>query len=290
LRARALLASLLLAGCSLTVDVEDYTFEEDPCGPRPPACTGGRELAFAIRRIDVPAVNAEGRRDGFDLDGTDTAICNRRDQVAPDGRTGIDNELASVIELYEDLTEFDAGAENERQTISGGPIDLIVLGAVDDLANDDCVEVSRRRALLPEGTELADLDADGDGRLDAGLTFDYTTPAERDPVACSVGGTLHARFSSVVAVLPGTTYEATVDRGRMRLDVSGAEGPSEAMIGGSFRIADLERQFPPAVAEFIARRADLDPSSRTANDCRSISFGIVGTLVPATLGVLRPTR
>lgn len=288
MRAPALLAAVLAAGCTLAVDVDDYTFEEEPCGPRPPACTGGREVAFALRSLGVPPADGEGRRDGFDLDGTDGTICGRPDLVALDGRPGVDNELAEVVELYEELTGIDVRADNARYTISGGPIELVVLGAVDDLGSDDCVEVSRRRARLPEGTELADLDADGDGALDEGLTFDFLTPAERDPVACVIDGVLHARFSTVVSIIAGTTYEANVDRGRLRIPI-GSDGPVDAMFAGSVRIADLDDAFASAVTEFIARRADLDPSSRAANDCSSISFGFVGTLVPATLGALRPT-
>ena len=283
----ALLAALVLSSCSLAVDVDDYTFDVSPCGPRPPSCSGGREIAFALSSLVLPSIDGEGRRDGFDFDGTDATICGRGDFDAPDGRIGVDNGLVEVLELYQELAGVDLRADAERAIVEGGPIQLLVLSGVDDPMNDDCIEVTRRAALRPAGIEIEDLDTDGDGVLDEGLTFDYLTPTDRDPVACSIDGVLHARFPTSFSVIYGTTVEANVDRGRLRMPLDHPDAPTDAMVGGSVRIADLVGGLPDAVVEFIDLRADLDPSSRAANDCGSISFGFGGRFVPATIGMLR---
>ena len=90
---------------------------------------------------------------------------------------------------------------------------LLVLSHVDDLASDDCVEVTQRAGYLPEGVTVADLDRDMDGFLDPDLSFDYGTGREHDPVACSIGGVVHARFPPTTRTSPVGGGEVTADRG-----------------------------------------------------------------------------
>lgn len=279
------LASLLLASCTAITNVDDFTFETEPCGPRPASCTGGREVAFAVRGFSITRLDAMGRREGFDLDGTDAPICDRTDFVSPDGTTGVDNDLAVLFEMYEELMGVDLQAQSRQAAISGGPVQVVVLSHVDDLANDDCIEVTRRTVVLPAGVTLADLDVDHDGLLDANLTFDYQTPDDRDPVACTTMGVVHARFPSTLFVLPGTTSEIRVDRVRMTLRVN-ETSPGTGLVGGSIRVDDLTTGLPRAVVEYIRTQADLDPSSRTARDCTSVSFALGLETVPVHLGML----
>lgn len=279
-------SSLWAGSCASLVDLEPYAFDEDPCDPRPRVCTGGREMVFVVQRSDVPRLDEQGRRDGFDLDGTTDAVCGQRDVEAPDGRPGIDNQMAGILELYEGLTMDTLPAVSARQVVSGEDIQFIVLSHVDDLQDDDCVSVARRPGALPSGTRPEDLDTDGDGLLDPGLTFDFGGARGHDDTACIQGGVVHARFLPIFDNLPGTEIEGTVERGRLRMSVS-EQGSGRALLGGSVRIADLS-SLPTAVVEFLRPRADLSPSSRTARDCSSISFGIHLDVVPAQLGMRAP--
>lgn len=279
-------ASSLLGSCASLVDVDRYEFDDDPCGPRPPMCVGGREVAFVVRRSELPRLDAMGRRDGFDLDGTADAICGHRDLTAPDGREGVDNQLAPILELYEELTMATLPEVSARSVVAGEDLQLIVLSHVDDLQDDDCVSVARRPATLPAGTRIEELDQDGDGLLDPNLTFDFGGARGYDDTACIHDGLVEARFLPIFDNLPGTELEGIVERGRLRMRVS-TDQPNGALLGGSVRLADLE-SLPSAVAEFLRPRADLAPSSRSARDCSAISFGIYLDLVPCALGERSP--
>ncbi len=279
----ALLASI--GSCSATVDVSDFSFDTSPCGPRPPSCSGGREVVYAIHWVDIPRRDAEGRRDGFDLDGTADPICGPIDFVAPDGRTGIDQQMAELLELLEDLGETNTREEAERAAASGDAVALVVISNVDDATNDDCVEVTERTAILPEGVTPEMLDANHDGLLDRELTFDYSSAHEHDPVACIVDGTLHARFPPTARTsFLGVGTEVTVYRGRILLGLEREEG----LIGGALRIDELTGLDETSL-RVLRQAADLEPSSRDADDCASVSFALQMGVVPAHLGTLRPT-
>lgn len=281
----ATIALALATGCTSLVSVDQYSFDVDPCPPQLRECEGGREIAFVVRSSDVARADSVGRREGFDLDGTDAPICGQRDLGAPDGRTAIDNQMAGILELYEDIAGVNIREDAEAQILAGSGIQLVVLSHVDDLEQDDCVEVTQRTGVFPEGVTSADVDADGDGLLDPGLTFDYLPARGHDASACVIDGVVHARFPPVVDTLSGTSIEATVDRGRLRMPIT-PEGSAGAVLGGSIRISELT-SLPPAVIEFLRPRADLDPSSLTTRDCSSISFGVLLDLVPCTLGERR---
>lgn len=277
------LALVLATGCTSLVSVDQYSFDVDPCPPQPRECEGGREVAFVVRSSDVARADAEERRDGFDLDGTDAPICGQRDHIAPDGRTAIDNQMAGILELYEDIAGMSFREHAEAQILAGENIQLVVLSHVDDLEHDDCIEVTQRTGLFPQ--DVSSVDADGDGLLDPGLTLDYLPARGHDASACIVDGVVHGRFPPLVDTLAGTTIEATVDRGRLRMPIT-PEGSIGALLGGSIRISELTA-LPPAVIEFLRPRADLDPSSLAARDCSSISFGVLLDLVPCVLGERR---
>ena len=259
---RAVAITLMLAcigSCTSIVQVDDYTFDVDPCAPRATACTGGRELAFIIRASDYAHADAAGHRDGVDLDGTDASICGQTDFVAPDGRRAIDDQMGPIFELYEDLSHTDLSDMAHDQALAGTNLALVVLSHVDDIENDDCIGIDTRTGYLPDGMTAADLDGDGDGLIDPGLTFDYASPPVGDDTACSIDHVIQARFPATLTLFPSTMLTGTVDRSRIRMSVGVTE--SNAVFGGSIRVADLAG-LPPAVVEFIRPRADLDPSSR----------------------------
>lgn len=267
-------------GCTQLVDPSRFTFDVDPCPPVEGDCTGGTSLTFLIVAADTPPVDAERRRDGFDLDGTSEAICGRSDLGSPTGESGIDNEVAGMVELYESSTGVDLREEGRSANLRGE--DLVVF-FVDhyDGPNDDCVQVTQRRARVPTGTTLADLDGDGDGEIDPGLSFDFGTPTMRDPDACVLGGVAHARFGDVeIALLEGSTRASGV---RLRMPIS-AERIEGALMGGAVPLDELLTVVPPALVEFIRPRADLGATARDANDCTAISFALAFEMVPAERG------
>ena len=89
---------------------------------------------------------------GRDLDGTtsggdDTQSCGTTDFTAPDGRTGIDNELWRImgcIDSYRRTAEFAGGAFEDYHTGAyrdGEVTTVMEITGVDDRQNDDHVEV-----------------------------------------------------------------------------------------------------------------------------------------------------
>ena len=276
--------TLPLGSCVTLVDVGDYSFDVSPCGPRPPSCTpGGVERVYAIRWVDIPRLDTEGRRDGFDLDGTEESICNARDFVAPDGRRGIDQQMAGLLEVLETASGTNTRADSSATAARGEDIGLIVVSGIDDATGDDCVEVTQRSGRLAAG---ATPDMDGDGLLDADGVFDYGTARERDPVACIVDGVLHAEFPPTTRASPVGGGEVTAHHGRMRMATVG-DGPQPGIFGGSLRVDELP-MIDETALRVLRQAADLEPSARGVSDCRAISFALTMEAVPARLGELRP--
>lgn len=287
MRSLALLTmvALPILGCSQIVDVDEYTFDRDVCGPRPEVCPpGGESLTFVIVGSDIPRGDATGRRDGFDLDGTADPICGQMDFTAPDGEVGVDNQLAPMLELYESLAMIDIEADNRATYARGETVSIFFLDEYDG-PDDDCFVVSYREARVPEGVTVEMLDADLDGELDAGLTWDYGPPLFRTPTACSIDGVVHARFlDAVVGFLSGVAGDVNAERGRVRLTIDADGLRARGLIGGALRLVDLVGGLPAEIVEFLRPRADIAPSTRDARDCASISFAVDVVAVPAVRG------
>jgi hypothetical protein len=278
------IAVLAFTGCTQLVEVDDYTFDRDPCGPRPETCpAGGESLTFVIAGSDIPRTDEAGRRNGFDLDGTSDAICGQPDLTDRDGVRGVDNQLAIVLELYESLAGLDLAADNRAAYTRGEMLTLYFLDDYDG-PDDDCFEVSYREARLPDGVDIADLDADLDGELDPGLTWNYGPPLFRSPTSCSIDGVIHAHFLDSVVGFLGVGGEVSTQRGRVEMSIDEGGDRVHGMIGGALRLVDLNDGLPAEVVEFLRPRADIYPSIRDAYDCASISFAIDFEAIPALRG------
>ena len=281
-----LLCSFLLCGaCTQIVDVDDYSFDRDPCGPRPDLCPpGGERLTFIMAASDIPRPDMAGHRNGFDLDGTSEAICGQPDLTNRDGVRGVDNQLAQVLELYESLAGIDIAADNRASYTRGETLTLFFLDDYDG-PNDDCFGLSYREARVPEGVDIADLDADLDGELDPGLTWNYGASLFRSPTACSIDGRIYVHFlDSVVGFVGGIPGEVSAQRGRLEMTIDADGGRAHGLIGGALRLADLNAGLPAEVVEFLRPRADIAPSTRDAYDCASISFAVEFEAIPAVRG------
>jgi hypothetical protein len=281
--AAPLLAAVLAAGCAQLVTFDEYTYDIDPCGPQPPACAAAGERYYVFTEVRVPPASAGRVRDGFDLDGTDEPVCGQPDFTSPRGERGIDNQTAGVIELYESLVGIDVAAERREAHLRGEDLLVLALTGLDDLSEDDCVEVTVRGARVPEGTELSTLDADGDGLVDAGLTFDLAVPTLRDGTACIRDGVVHARFGTTLTRLPGFAEELRSERGRMRMPITASDARG-GIFGGAVPLEDLARGLPAEILEFLRGRADISPSERDARDCASISWALALDAVEARRG------
>jgi hypothetical protein len=271
----------LSAGCAQIVTFDEYTYDIDPCGSQPPECETGNDLAYITTVLDLAREGTGNTRDGFDLDATSEAICGQRDLISPSGVSGVDNQLAPIVELYESLEGVNVGSQLREAFLRGEGLTLIRLRGVDSLENDACVDVSSRTARLPASEPLSSLDSNGDGLIDPSVAFEVEAPTMRDATGCIINGVLHARFPPVPTVIPGIAGEVIAERQRMRASISTSS--IQGALGGALSVDGLIGGVPPEIVEFLRGRADISPSSPTARDCESISFGVVFDGVPASV-------
>ncbi|MFO0647509.1 MAG: hypothetical protein U0326_14810 [Polyangiales bacterium] len=275
----------LLAGCA-----------DDAAAPTPPAGPGIRcespkgvstmvIARFGFVRADTTRA---GVSDGFDLDDHDTAPgesvgCGRQDYTAPDGRHGVDNQLALLIPVVDSMT---GGAlDGAIQTaINGGQLLMtITLEDLDNRCNDPSVTMVFRRVT---GMPFVGSDM----RVDPGQTFDQT----RDlPVTRA-----HGRVENGVLVTDATNIPLPVEvldarftlnlygaRMRLRLDDAGG---AEGIIGGGISISEftataenftIPMSLRGAIGTTMRLVADLAPDDN--GRCQQLSAAVSLSLRPA---------
>lgn len=233
----AALAGLATAGCS----------DDDR-----PACslTGsakGSVITFATF-ARKPNLDEDTVAEGVDIDGLDSNStqeqgCYTDDFVSPDGRRGIDNQLAELLPLIEDFV----GSENIDAILEGAIANgqlLIVLNVegVDDVHNDDCVDVS-----IGAGTGTPFLDSEGSYVAYQTFGFDRDlAPVSHLPFGRIENGILHAGPADVV--LPVRILDAEFNlnlrgaRFRMAIehDPLGGGFSLNGFGGGGLAVADLQ--------------------------------------------------
>lgn len=262
-----------LAGCA-----------DDAPPPAPRRCpTVKREATFVIARLGFVRGDPmpEGVSDGLDLDDHDSTTgdpvgCGRPDFIAPDGRRGVDNQLARLLPAVDQLT--------------GGALDGLIQGAInngqllvaltvedlDDRCNDPDVTLVVRRV---QGTTLIG----ADNLLDPGQTFDLT---RTEPVTRARGRVIHGvltvdptRIPLPVAVLDArfvlNFYGA---RARLRLL---EDGGALGILGGGVSVREFGAEtdrfgIDPPVREVIRTTmrltADLAPDESGA--CQQLSAAV----------------
>ena len=151
---------------------------EENGGDMPMMCEpGGEERVAVLRQIAFILEDPSGVAEGFNLDGvvsdeSDDGSCNKPDLTSPSGEPGIDNSLASLWSnlqmLSPDLVAVDSliqGAIDDGQLLL-----LMNVDGIDDPMNDECVNITVRRA-----TGMPMLGTDG--LITSGQTFDVDTSA-----------------------------------------------------------------------------------------------------------------
>ncbi len=92
-------------------DTDASVSNDDGGRPMPLECEGGDGRCLFVISSIAPSLEDElGRVEGNDIDGrisdsTDPLGCHHDDWIAPDGRGGLDNQLAS-LEFYLELLEI----------------------------------------------------------------------------------------------------------------------------------------------------------------------------------------
>jgi hypothetical protein len=203
-------------------------------------CADAPQRVAVMTGITFVRPGEDGTMDGFDLDGVATGQgegggCGVPDDVAPDGRTGIDNAVAKLLPALE-LTEAQAIEEIVQEAINAGNL-LIALRVrgLDDPVSDGCVQVDVLRA-----TGAPRVGAPG--KINAGQTFDVepgAPSASLGPIEL-VDGVLEARDFSLE--LPVSILDAHVEvrlrDGALRIALD-PSGGMHGLFAGAVPIADL---------------------------------------------------
>jgi hypothetical protein len=155
-------------------------------GCSPDLCDSGEceTRVVVARNISFAMEEGDGVAEGFDLDGrvsegVDLQSCNQPDYVAPDGRTGIDNQFAvlweAIVDVIGDAVDgLLVGAIND-----GNLLFMAEMRGLDDPRNDECVEVN---IFLGTGQPLVGTD----GLIVPGQTFDVGEEGNLSHIECGV--------------------------------------------------------------------------------------------------------
>ena len=116
----------------------------------------GTDSTAVIWSLGFGRIDEEGVSPGFNLDQAQTQSgestgCGVADLTGPDGRTGIDNALGSIIPLLE-VTEASATESLLEDGIRSGDLLMFLdMQGIDELEYDDCVDLT---LLTGTGTPL----------------------------------------------------------------------------------------------------------------------------------------
>ena len=145
LHLRRAASALLLAGV-LAACADEETLPQPTAPVKAQTCSGVSRSAV-ITQLAFTREASKGVAPGFDLDqftsvGEDDASCRKKDFTDPEGRQGIDNQLAALIPDVEAIVG-DAVDGLIQGAINDGQL-LIALDmeGVDDLQNDSCIGVT----------------------------------------------------------------------------------------------------------------------------------------------------
>lgn len=261
---RRVIAAALLTACGAAEDAPVGDFEErqnTPAAPsEPPAEVpepGGAPAPATDAPEDTPApsgtrlaaVNTlgftrrldDGSVPGFNLDdrvsdGGDRDTCGKMDYVSPDGTEGVDNQLATLVPLFEGIGIGALEGLVQNSIKEGGLLIMLETSGVDDEIDDPSVDVTLR---FGQGTPLLGTD----GLLLSGQTFHPSPDAEVITVgnAKLEGGVLSGGpFEAVLPVVVfGIKYVLPLHNARLTAVPTYDGGLTDGLLGGEVAIDDL---------------------------------------------------
>jgi hypothetical protein len=228
---------------------------------------------------------AEGRVDGFDLDDTnspegDPNSCGHADSVAPDGSTGIDNQLGVAWTVLEPLIGEAVQALLQGSINEGRFLLMVELSDIDDLQNDDDVTLDLFYGRLDP--EIGTL-----GLIAPDQTFyvDESKPASHVEGVKLVDGRLEAgpiAFTAPIDILE-EQFNIPIVQGRVRIDIR-EDGSFLGVLGGGINVPDTMAYMLDSNAAAEARLVEpifYNNADMQLEDegCRmlSVAFGFEGT-------------
>ena len=241
--------------------------------------------ANVVRAYSFTRELEPGVAEGFDLDGVespedDVDSCGHGDFTDPEGRTGVDNQLAAVwgpIEAFvgEAVEGLLQGAVNEGRLLL-----MVELTGVDDLVNDDSISVHVfRGALDPEIGTLGLIAPDQTYDIDTSIPVSTVLDAAIVDGVVDVGP---VEFSLPIDILEAN-FVMDVGQGRVRFEID-EDGTFHGLLGGSVNVDDMLGELLATdaaeevklVEPFFRNFADMAPVGGVCSRF-SVAFGFEGT-------------
>lgn len=269
--------------------------DDDGTGGGPDNPEDGMTRVYVVSTVSIPAA-MDGRAPGYNLDGVvstgegDTCADLAVDftSVTDPTETGVDNALAELAPILEELASINLDETIAAQIAEGSLLLLLEVRDIDSFANDSSVSVQLHLGSVPGGG-APELDG---AVLRAGQTFDGMAIGTAVPGEIT-GGRLRADTPQLV-------LEINADDLALDLVISDAIiGASitdtrlaNGAIGGSLRVDDLreavasiDESYAGYVDTIVAPNyADLDPSADDPELCTALSVGLLFSGVDAVLG------
>jgi hypothetical protein len=238
-------------------------------------------LLAAVNTLGFTRSESPGVAPGFNLDdrvsdSSDASTCRKADFTSPEGEPGIDNQLATLVPLFEVVGIGAVEGLVQNSIKEGGLLIMLEAGDVNDRVDDPEITLHLR---LGQGTPLLGTD----GLLLSGQTFHAHEGAESSVIenARIEGGVL--RGGPFEAVLPivvfGVEYELPLHNAFLRADLTYDGSLENGIMGGEVIIEDIiaiatranaaDGSILPAVRGVLNGRGDLDPDE--GGVCRRIS-------------------
>jgi hypothetical protein len=272
------LLPLLLIGCAQVEEGTDLIVLDD----------GGvvdlSAEANVVRRFFF-VTEQDGMVDGFDLDERESPegeaeSCGHGDAVAPDGRTGIDNQLGQAWTVLEPLIGEAVQALLQGSINEGRFLMMIELTGIDDLVNDDDVTLELFYGRLDPVIGTLGLIAP-----DQTFYVDESKPVSRVEGARLVDGRIEAgpvTFTAPIDILE-EQFDIPITAGRIRIDI-GEDGSFVGILGGGINVPETMAYMLASNAAAEARlvepifyaNADMGLDGEGC-EVISVAFGFEGT-------------
>lgn len=220
--------------------------------------------------------NEDGISQGYDLDGTDEAICSIRDFEGPDGESGIDNGLSYLVPALEASEAKVVEGYINTGIVEGRILMVVSISRVDSLENDDCVDVEFG---LATGEPL--LGTDG-GILPGQTLMRSDFPTKRVDGVAIIDGRLDARPMDLdlpVSILDAN-FELNMLNGGLRVQIE-EDGKASGFFTGSIHQNEITEILESSngvggdvvelVENIIGLALDIENAS---GECDSMSAGL----------------
>jgi hypothetical protein len=285
--------SRALAALSLCLSALGCTDNEDT-GQAQTAqtCGSGAPRSFVVSTLGFTRIDPmNGRAPGFDVDGVvsdgkDSGSCFKKDFLSPEGRKGVDNQLASLIPEVEKIIGDAVDGLIQGAINNGDLLILVSVSGAESLQNDDCVdvtvEIGKGKPTLGtdgvlEAYQTYDIDPEGEvshatnGKIEDGVLtigpFELAVPIAIFDVAFTV------HVHDALFQLRTFAEDGVVKEGLL----GGGVEPQEILDGVS--VGAGVPQYIPVLTIVLKQSSDLEPDE--GGTCQQLSAALKVTAVEA---------